>query len=756
MESHATRSVIASALAVLTLAALALPIRAHEDDPKWQNREAPVQGPIYRAGQDDGSVAGTFDSNGVNLLSWFPLNTLSAGATSGNDCWGYTTPTGREIAIIGLSNGTAFVDITNPSQAYQIGFIAGPSSLWRDIKVFDKYAYIVSEGGGGIQVVSMISADSGVVGLVNSVTAGGVASSHNVAINTQSGFLYRCGGASNTGLRIYDLNQSKTAPPFVGEWSERYVHDAQIVNYTSGPYAGKEIAFCCAGFNNGSGSTGLYIVDVTNKAAPVLMGSLLYPNAAYSHQGWLSEDRTKFYLGDELDEGATVANSTVVVIDVTNLANPTFIGAKNNGNPAITHNFYTHNGKLYCANYRSGVRIFEPQANGDLNEVAFFDTYPGSDSAAFNGLWSVYPYFPSGVIIGSDLERGLFVWRVGPEPIQFQFPQPVPELIPPAGVTIEVNLVLQPGVVVVPATEKLLVSIDGVESVYPLAQTGATSYRANVPAKACGTEGGLAFRAQEGGGEIFRSPQTGYYDIAWATGTDVSADDALEGSVAGWTVGAAGDSATTGLWTCVDPNGTAAQPEDDHTASGTKCFVTGQGTVGGTVGEADVDGGLTTLISPSLDATQVASPILSFFYAFNNTGGSNPGEDPFTVSLSGNNGSTWTTILTTTTTTAGWTEFRVPIATIMAPTAAMKLRFQAVDAGVGGSIVEAAVDDISILGYDCAPPTVPGDINADGIVNGQDLTLLLGQWGASGGPADINGDGIVDGQDLATLVSAWN
>ncbi len=737
------------------LAALLTTASAHEDDPKWQGREAPFVGPVYLAGQSDGDVAGTFESSGMSLLSWFPLNTLSAGATSGNDCWGYTTPTGREIAIIGLSNGTAFVDVTNPSQAFQIGFITGPTSLWRDIKVFDKYAYAVSEGGSGIQVISMISADSGVVGLVNTVTTGGVASSHNVAINTDSGFLYRCGGASNTGLRMYDLNQSKTAPPFVGEWNDRYVHDAQIVSYTTGPYAGKEIAFCCGGFNNGSGSTGLYIVDVTNKAAPVLMGSLLYPNAQYSHQGWLSEDRTLFYLGDELDEGATVATSTVVVINVANLASPTFVAPRDNGNTAITHNFYTDNGMLYCANYRSGVRIFEPSAGGNLTERAWFDTYPGSDAASFNGLWSVYPYFPSGIVIGSDLERGLFVWRVGPEPIQFSFPQPLPELVPPSGMTIDVNLELQPGVVVVPGSERLLVTIDGVETQHQMQQLSATSYRASVPAQACGTEGGLAFRAQEGGGEVFRHPQLGSVDVAWATGTAAGYENSLESGSTGWTIGGAGDTAVTGIWVLVDPNGTTAQPEDDHTTSGTQCFVTGQGSVGGGVGEADVDTGQTTLTSPAIDATAVSSPIFSFWYAFNNSAGGNPGEDPFTVDLSGNNGSTWTNVLTTSATTAGWVEHRVNIADVMAPTAAMRLRFRTTDAGVGGSIVEAAIDDLSIFGFECDAPNVPGDVNGDGVVDGQDLASLLGGWGTNFADADFNGDGIVDGVDLASLVANW-
>ncbi|MDA1007462.1 MAG: choice-of-anchor B family protein [Planctomycetota bacterium] len=743
-----------TALGLLSLGLVCATVIAHEGDEKWRDRQGPYQGSIYRAA--DGGVADVaFDAVGVSLLSWFPLNTLSPGATSAADCWGYVTPTGREIAIIGVSTGTAFVDITNPTSPTQIGFVTGPTSLWRDVQVFDKYAYSVSEGGGGIQVISMVSADSGQVGLTNTVTTGGVASTHTVIINEQSGFLYRCGGGSNIGLRIYDLNQSKTNPPFVGQWLDRYVHEAQIVSYTTGPYAGKEIAFCCGGFNNGSGSTGLFIVDVTNKAAPVLMGSLQYPNAAYCHQGWLSADRQYYYVDDELDEGASVSTTTIIILDVSNLSAPTFVSAPNNGNPAIGHNLYVKNNKIYAANYRSGLRVFDITGNGlTLTETSYFDTYAGSDSPNFNGLWGNYPFFPSGVVIGSDLESGLFVWRVGPNPIQFQFPTPVPAMIDPVGLMVDVNLILQPGVIVVPGSERLLVSVGGVETSIPMMQLGTTSYRVTIPAKACGTTGGIAFRAQEGGGEVFRSPVSGFTPLIWAYGTTTGAIDNLETPTA-WVIGGTGDAATTGIWTRVDPNGTAAQPEDDHTPIGTNCFVTGQGTVGGAIGEADVDGIQTTLTSPTMNATVAGSPVISFWYWYSNNGGSNPNEDPFVVDMSNNGGTTWTNVLTTLVSTGAWTEHRIQVENYLPPTATMKLRFRATDAGAGGSIVEAAIDDISVFGYDCDAPTNPGDVNADGLVDGQDLALMLGAWGTANAAADISGDGLVDGQDLAILVANW-
>ncbi len=70
-----------------------------------------------------------------------------------NDIWGYTAPDGREYAIVGTTTGTAFYNCTDPSNPYEVAFIAGPGSIWRDMKTYDHYAYIVTEGGGGVQIV---------------------------------------------------------------------------------------------------------------------------------------------------------------------------------------------------------------------------------------------------------------------------------------------------------------------------------------------------------------------------------------------------------------------------------------------------------------------------------------------------------------------------------------------------------------------------------------------------------------------------
>ncbi len=396
---------------------------AHEDEEFHNDRQPPYAGPGYRAAEG-GSPPIVFASNGVALQSWIPLVDFNPATTSADDCWGYTSPSGREYALIGLSLGTGIVEVTDPANAQIVTVISGPTSIWRDIKTYQTYAYAVSEGGSGIQVLDLSQIDQGTVTLVNTVLTGpGTSASHNVAINEESGFLYRVGGGSSPirGIRAYDLADPAN-PVFVGEWSNRYCHDAQVVNWTSGPFAGRELAICYANDTSGGGNAGIDIIDVSTKNNMFLIGSVnltqppIFSHAArFSHQGWLSPDRQTIYFGDEVDEGSfPFPNTTTRVIDVTDISNPTQVATFSNGNTARDHNIYTKDNLIFQANYRSGLRIFDATIPGAPVEIAYFDTYPNSDSANYNGLWNVYPYFPSGTIIGSDIEKGLFVWTLAP------------------------------------------------------------------------------------------------------------------------------------------------------------------------------------------------------------------------------------------------------------------------------------------------------------------------------------------------------
>lgn len=695
-------------LSVLALlSALCVTAIAHEDDPKILDRRAPYAGPGFRrANLNQPNILGMggspFTSSGVTLLSWVPLSDMGSPAT-GSDCWGYVSPSGREYALMGHDNGTSVIEVTVPTNAQVIATLPGPNSLWRDVKVYGDKAYAVSEGGDGIQVFSLAQVDSGIVTQIGSVTTGGTTATHNVAINEDSGFLYRLGGSSN-GFRVYDLNVDPVNPPLVASWSTRYIHDAQIVSYTSGPYAGKEVMFACSGFNGGYVGTGLDVIDVTNKSNITVLANSPLPNGEYSHQGWLSPDRQYFYLGDELDENG-VLPTTTHVIDVSNLSSPNILPTFTNGNQSVGHNLYTEGNLIYEANYRSGLRIFDATNPVAPVETAFFDTYPDDDGDAFNGLWNVYPYLPSGIVLGSDLERGLFVWLVGNPPLAFDLPTGAPDLVNPAGDVIDVTISEdQPGDLA-PGTAMLHVNDGGGWVSTPLANLGGGNFQGSFAASTCGTSFEYYLTADDSGGTTWSSPEGAPFEVHAATAAvgeaSIVSDDVELGT--GWTAGVAGDTATTGAWTLVNPIGTAAQSADDHSPAGSFCFVTGQGSSGGSVGENDVDGGFTTLVTPSYDLSAGSSPRISYWRWYSNTQGGDPNADIFEVEIS-NDGSNWTNVETVgpngVETDGGWFQHTVVVTDFVTLTSNVQLRFRASDLG-SGSIVEAAIDDLEITDIDC-------------------------------------------------------
>ena len=235
---------------------------------------------------------------------------------------------------------------------------------------------------------------------------------HNIAINETSGFAYVIGSKLfDGGPAFIDINDPLN-PTLVGGFSdESYSHDAHIVTY-DGPdleHQGKEIYF---GSNSDGGMNNqVVIVDVTDKTAPILISNITYSNGGYTHQGWLAEDHQYYYLGDELDETRFGNRSKTFVFDLEDLDNPVlhynYLGATN----AIDHNGYTKGNSFFLANYTAGIREIDIQniATGVMEEVGFFDTYPSNNGANFNGVWSVYPYFESGVIVISDSNSGLFL-----------------------------------------------------------------------------------------------------------------------------------------------------------------------------------------------------------------------------------------------------------------------------------------------------------------------------------------------------------
>jgi len=376
-------------------------------------------------------VAGQFDCGNVDLLSYMTIEDLGgASGVNANDIWGWVDPeTNREYALVGRTNGTSFVDITDPANPVLKGDLpltegANPAP-WRDIKVYANHAFIVADNSGehGMQVFDLarLREDSDSAVIYNAdAHYDGIASAHNIVINEDSGFAYvvGAGGGGETcggGLHMVDI-QDPLTPEFVGCFADPstgrsgtgYSHDAQCVMY-EGPdteYQGREICF-------NSNETALSISDVTDKENPVAVSIAEYPNVAYTHQGWLTEDFEYFYMNDELDElQDKVVGTRTLIWDVTDLDDPQLVNEFMSENLSSDHNLYIQGDVMYQSNYRSGLRIFDISDRANPVEIGFFDTYPeGTDKPGFDGSWSNYPFFPSGSIIVTGIGEGLFVVR---------------------------------------------------------------------------------------------------------------------------------------------------------------------------------------------------------------------------------------------------------------------------------------------------------------------------------------------------------
>lgn len=354
----------------------------------------------------------TFDALGVTLESNRAPHELSPGSSLGNDIWGYVSPSGREYAMIGLTNGVAFVEVTDPRHPIHIKTIPHTSSTWADVKPFDQYAYIVADGTNeGMQIVDLTQIDSGSVELFGSFRGSGLTRAHTIGVNSESGYVYLFGGNLGDvygGILAIDVSKP-THPAIAGLWDEHYVHDAQVVSYLSGPNAGREIAFAA------TTDSGLTIVDVTDKANMFTVSRLVYPNATYCHQGWLSDDRRYFFIDDELDElTGHVPFTTTHVVDVSDIENPQLATTFTNGLKAVDHDLMVRGNLVVEANYTSGLRIYDATDIADIHEVAYFDTYPEDNEPTFNGAWGPYTGLPSGIVLVSDRHRGLFVFSLTP------------------------------------------------------------------------------------------------------------------------------------------------------------------------------------------------------------------------------------------------------------------------------------------------------------------------------------------------------
>lgn len=309
-----------------------------------------------------------------------------------SNLWGYTDETGVEYAIVGTENGVSVVSLADPSNPTEIFFEPGTNSMWREVKTYGDYAYITTEETDGLMIIDLSPLPGSTILPVDyffGAPGNQFQTAHSLFID-ENGILYLHGSdIGNGGVIFYDLNTSPTNPDEVGTFDDYYIHDSYARGDTL--YAGHILD----GF--------FTIVDISDKMNPVILGSQNTPHN-FTHNTWLSDNGQFLFTTDEVS-GAFIG--AYDVSDPTDIKEVDRI-QHDPGTGVIPHNTYYLNGYVITSYYRSGVTIHDVQNPSMMVEVGHYDTSPLSGNG-FNGAWGVYPYFPSGNLIISDMELGLFV-----------------------------------------------------------------------------------------------------------------------------------------------------------------------------------------------------------------------------------------------------------------------------------------------------------------------------------------------------------
>ena len=649
--------------------------------------------------------SGPWPASNAVFLSQLTLEEIGNSGVAnvlGSDCWGWTDPQdGSEYAICCLTNGTSFIDVTDPTAPQYLGKLPSQTgnAAWRDVKVYQNHCYIVSDGNDnhGMQVFDLTelrTADRDDPTTFANTTwyDEGIGSAHNIAINEDSGYAYIVGCAqADGGLHVVDISNPGN-PVFAGNFSEDgYTHDVQVVSY-NGPdsdYSGKEIAFAC-------NEDTVTIVDVTDKSNMTIISRNAYALDEYTHQGWLSEDQRYFYMGDELDESRQGGYTRTHVFDCLDLDDVTYVGFMDGETRAIDHNMYAKDNFMYQANYSAGLRVLDLGADpSQMKEVAYFDSYNTDTATDFDGAWSCFPYFESGSILINDRQNGMFLVRMAP--IKFTFDDELPRFIQSAGGVVEVTLSVDDffGAAVTDTGFLHVDRGDGYEA-FPMTQTSPNRYEAVFPETTCGTQVQYYFSAEATDGTTVCNPINPPAFVYTAISVDsytVSFADDFE-TDQGWTV--AGD-AVDGSWERGVPvgQGDRGDPPQDGDGSG-QCYLTDN-----VDGNSDIDDGVTTLTSPVFSATGpfAIDAVLSYRRWYCNDAGGNPREDIFEVEISNDAGENWVSLETVGPTgseiSGGWTEKLFLLNDVIERTDQMQLRFTASDVEKA-SVIEAGVDGVEV------------------------------------------------------------
>ena len=325
----------------------------------------------------------------MNLLLNFDYNNELS------DVWGYANDSG-EYALVGVYNGISVVDVTNPYDPVELGFFNGPESIWRDLKTWGNYLYCINDedgdGGAGLQILNL---EELINGADNPTYIENMSlefeTAHNIYID-ENGVLYVFGADYGIGgALMYDLVANPENPPLLGVFNDYYLHDGMARGDT---------------LWGGAINDGVFtVIDVSDKENPSIIGSHATPNN-FSHNCWISDDGDYLFTTDE------VSGAYVAAYDVSNLNDIEEVDRIQAWSPqtnVIPHNTHVDGDFIVTSYYADGVSVVDISNPSNMIEVGYYDTSENYSGGGFNGAWGAYPWLPSGNILVTDIEAGLYV-----------------------------------------------------------------------------------------------------------------------------------------------------------------------------------------------------------------------------------------------------------------------------------------------------------------------------------------------------------
>ncbi|MES2837202.1 MAG: choice-of-anchor B family protein [Bacteroidota bacterium] len=658
---------------------------------------------------------------------------------------GFKDASNNEYALVGTSTGLSIVDVTNPTSPTIRQNVPGDVSDWREVKTWGNYAYVTTEGGGGLCIIdlSVLPTFPATYKFWEPTVLGDQLNTIH-ALHIENGFAYLYGSnIGEGGIVIADLTDPWN-PTVAGVYDTRYVHDGYVRNDT---------VYACHIFD------GFFsIIDVINKATPVEHAQQETPNK-FSHNSWLSESSQYLFTTDEVDNTYLTAYD---VSDITNIREVDRIQSQHPGEQAIVHNTHIVKkvGREYAVTswYKDGVVITDVTRPQNLVNVGYIDENPLS-GGGFDGIWGVYPYLPSGNLVCSDINEGLYVYAPTYVPACY-LEGNITDNVCGTGVNrvkIEINAIAlvdstnfngefktgttlpgtysvsisKPGYVTQVITNVVLTATQVTTLNIQLVASGTIAFAGNiedndgnkvagVPVIISSANNDYSFTSNSNGdfskcgfvGDNYSVQATKWgYDMLCLTSYTINSTAPTHNFTLakkykddftfnlGWTTSA---TASAGFWTRAIPNGTfdGGTPSNPGNDVGNDCsnmaFVTGN-TNSTSIGEDDVDNGNVTLTSPIFDVSQYGEAEVYYSrWFYNCCGNGGPFNDSLAVKI--NNGTETVTLERVTESDlelATWADKSFILKDYITITPTMKLIITAYDA-TPGHIVEAGFDNFFI------------------------------------------------------------